>query len=105
MSILKSIQPINKMAVALEQVGGYDYQWITEPPDELKCAICISVARDPQQHGGSGCGKVFCSSCLKEYGRTSCPICRLELTLFQDVRSKLVYYMTINQLSESIVLL
>ncbi len=27
-----------------EPVGGYDYLWITEPPDELKCAICISVA-------------------------------------------------------------
>ena len=74
-----------------EHVGGYDYQWITEPPDELKCAICISVARDPQQHGGNGCGKVFCSSCIEDYNSKSCPICRMKLTLFKDVRSKYNY--------------
>ncbi len=78
--------------MAVEQVsGGYDYQWITEPPDELKYAICISVARDPLQHGWNGCGKVFCSSCIGEYNRKSCPICRKSLTLFKNVGSKYSY--------------
>ncbi len=40
--------------------SGYDYQFIEEPSDDLKCLICLCVARDPQQHGDGGCGKIFC---------------------------------------------
>ena len=72
------------------QAGGYDCKWVTSPPDELLCLICLCVARDPHQHGNGGCGKVFCESCVTEYqkrGRT-CPICRKNLTTFKDERSK-----------------
>ena len=52
------------MASNTANTGGYDYKWIEDPSDELKCLICLSVARDPQQHGNGGCGKVFCQSCI-----------------------------------------
>ena len=73
--------------------GGYDYNWTEDPPDELKCSICLSVARDPKQHGGDGCGKVFCTSCITEHQRvtsTSCPVCGNTLChsrLFKDIKS------------------
>ncbi len=71
---------------------GYDHKWLEDPSEEL---ICLSVAREPQQHGGKGCGKLFCESYISEHqkGSTNCPHCRENLTLFADVRSK--YYRTI----------
>ena len=73
-------------------VGGYDLNWLEEPPDDLKCLICLCVARDPHQHPGDDtneCGKVFCHGCITEYRRkkTTCPNCQCRLTLFKDSRS------------------
>ena len=68
----------------------FDYRFITEPDDSLKCSICIEVAKgQPMQHGASGCGKLFCKKCIKKYGKKPCPICRGERPrYFEDVRSK-----------------
>ncbi len=76
--------------MANTSVGGYDLNWLEEPPDDLKCLICLEVAKDPYQHGGSLCGKVFCNGCITEYQKhkTTCPNCRKDLSLFQDARSK-----------------
>ena len=62
--------------------------FISEPDDSLKCLICLSVARDPWQHGE--CGRLFCGGCLKEYGKKKpCPNCRMEPPLyFKDNRSE-----------------
>ncbi len=70
--------------------SGYDYKFIKEPPDDLKCLICLCVARDPQQHGDGGCGKIFCTNCISRYKRTKnkCPYCRRNITTFKDERSK-----------------
>ncbi len=69
---------------------GYDYQFIEEPSNDLKCLICLCVARDPQQHGGGGCGKIFCGSCIENHkkGNSKCPNCRTDCVTFKDVRSK-----------------
>ena len=74
--------------------GGYDYQFVEEPPDSLKCLICLLVARDPQQHGG--CGKLFCKSCIAAHRvqRYDCPHCRQTLAdpfggIFNDFKSEL----------------
>ncbi|XP_064399375.1 TNF receptor-associated factor 5-like [Halichondria panicea] len=88
--------------------GGYDYKFIEEPADSLKCLICLLVVREPQQHGG--CGKLFCKSCITKYRRNDCPHCRQPIrasgyqqfggTIFndfrsdQEVKSLLVYCMT-----------
>ena len=47
--------------------NGYDYQFVEEASDDLKCLICLCVARDPQQHGDGGCGKIYCKSCIDKY--------------------------------------
>ena len=55
--------------------GGYDYSFLSEPDDALKCHICLSVARDPRQH--EECGKLFCSECIEKYGIDEpCPNCK-----------------------------
>ncbi|XP_064398928.1 TNF receptor-associated factor 6-like [Halichondria panicea] len=76
--------------------GGYDYKFVEEPADSLKCLICLLVVREPQQHGG--CGKLFCKSCIDKHTllrNTCCPHCRQPLnnsngfpTIFNDFRSK-----------------
>ena len=56
--------------------GGYDYKFVSEPPDELKCSVCLSVLRDPSLT--SCCGKHFCQSCIsriKKEGKP-CPLCQ-----------------------------
>ncbi len=59
--------------------GGYDCKFVLEPADSLKCAICLLVARKPQQHGG--CGKLFCKVCIDKHKtlRNDCPHCRQPL--------------------------
>ena len=71
--------------------GGYDYQFVEEPPHELKCVICLAVARQPQQHGE--CGKLFCSSCLAQHRQKNnkCPNCDLQLNTFYDGKSEYMY--------------
>ncbi|XP_064398220.1 TNF receptor-associated factor 5-like [Halichondria panicea] len=75
--------------MAQSRSGGYDYQFVEEPSDDLKCLICLCVARDPQQHGDGGCGKIFCTSCIDQYKtkNTDCPNCRKVMTTFKDERS------------------
>ena len=80
------------MASNTANTGGYDCKWVEDPPEDLKCLICLSVARDPQQHGNGGCGKVFCQSCITEYQKknNTCPNCRERLTTFSDAKSKYI---------------
>ena len=65
----------------------YDYKFITEPEDDLKCLICHGVAQQPKQH--ESCGKLFCEKCIEKYGIDKpCPTCRMEQPLyFKDSRS------------------
>ena len=74
--------------------GGYDYQFVEEPSDDLKCLICLCVARDPQQHGNGGCGKIYCKSCIDQYMMINdkCPNCRKVITTFKDERSKWMHF-------------
>ncbi len=79
----------SKMAQSRSE--GYDYQFVEEEAsDDLKCLICLCVARDPQQHGDGGCGKIFCRSCIDKYKKNDdkCPNCRKVITTFKDERSK-----------------
>ena len=66
----------------------YEYKFVSEPDDSLKCLICLSVARDPWQHGK--CGRLFCEVCISKYGKNKpCPNCRMEQPLYlEDTRSK-----------------
>ncbi len=70
--------------------GGYDCNFVSLPDEDLKCLICLEVSRDPLQH--EACGKLFCKSCIEEYGRDKpCPHCQVEkVQYFVDNRSKRV---------------
>ena len=69
-------------------ISEYDYKFITEPEDALKCLICLKVARDPKQH--ESCGRLFCTQCIEKQGENKpCPTCRKEYPrYFDDNRSK-----------------
>ena len=56
--------------------GGYDYQFLEEPSEDLKCSVCLSVLRDP--HLTSCCGHHFCETCIKpiKSGTDRCPLCQ-----------------------------
>ena len=60
--------------------GGYDHDFVNQPPDRLVCKICHLPSRDP--YLSVCCGHLFCRSCL-DYVETVavtdvCPVCRDE---------------------------
>ena len=72
-----------------EEQGGYDLDFVSEPPTSLMCLICLLVAKLPWQH--VACGKLFCKSCLDKYKqeRNTCPSCRGEnAQYFEDTKSE-----------------
>lgn len=76
---------VTKMATS----GYSEINFLSELQDELKCLICLSVARQPWQH--TSCGRLFCEDCLEEYRKEkdSCPYCRDETgEFFLDCKSK-----------------
>ena len=56
--------------------GGYDFDFVEQPPDELTCSICQLVLRDPQLT--SCCGHHFCQSCVAQILAewSPCPLCK-----------------------------
>ena len=62
--------------------GGYDYSFVSTPPDELLCKICHHPSREP--HLSVCCGHTFCRTCLEdakqvsvdEEAKNTCPMCR-----------------------------
>jgi len=54
----------NGINQALEaSIGGYRYEFVTEPPEYLRCILCRLPSRDP--YLSDCCGNIFCSSCLQ----------------------------------------
>ena len=74
------------------EVGGYDFDFVESPADDLLCKICQYPARDPVLV--ACCGYNFCDSCLEHYHQSkvtdhcscTCPYCHNEL--FQSVPDK-----------------
>ena len=45
-------------------IEGYDESlFVGDPDDDLKCPICLAVAKDPVQ---TPCGHIFCGPCFKK---------------------------------------
>lgn len=62
----------------LDTDAGHDEQWLdVAEAANMKCAICMCVARDALAHG---CGNLFCEMCwtrwIAETDQPSCPVCR-----------------------------
>ena len=73
-------------------LGGLDFDFVDEPPDSLKCLICMLVVKEPWQHGD--CGRVYCKVCIQGFIKVKnmCPNCRQKKpSLFKDGRSESVY--------------
>ena len=61
---------------SIDGSGGYDYEFVSDPPDELNCSICLLVLRDPSLT--SCCGNHFCQSCISRIKNEGmpCPLCK-----------------------------
>ena len=58
------------------QIGGYDCNFIEEPPYTLTCPVCLLSLREP--HLISCCGKKVCNCCISrvQLAGQPCPFCR-----------------------------
>lgn len=59
--------------------GGYDYDFVQNPPQRLICAICHLPCRDPQL--STCCGTNFCKVDIESFKKATsitkdCPVCR-----------------------------
>ena len=63
------------------------YNFIQEPDEDLKCAICSNLADEPQQHE---CGQLICKECVENHGKDEpYPCCKTKGgLLFPDKRGK-----------------
>ena len=61
-----------------ENGGGYDYEFVKTPFDDLTCTVCFLPSKEP--HLSACCGHTFCKSCLEGSKKFSniCPVCRSE---------------------------
>ena len=66
--------------------GGYDFDFIEEPPEELNCSVCLLVLRDP--HLTSCCGNHFCQSCIEKLKQSTCPCPLCKETSFSTFLDK-----------------
>ena len=78
--------------------GGFDCEFIDQPPRRSQCPICLLVPRDPQQT--ICCGKAFCKVCISKIREKNqpCPTCKAEdflnypdVALQQELYSSKVY--------------
>ena len=62
-----------------ENGGGYDYEFVKTPFDDLICTVCFLPSKEP--HLSACCGHTFCKSCLEGSKKFSniCPVCRREI--------------------------
>ena len=69
------------------KIGGYKCEFIQPVSEDLKCALCRYVARDP--HLTSCCGEHYCQVCITPAleGKKPCPSCeQAEFTTILDKR-------------------
>ena len=79
-------------------VSSYKYQFISPPPDDVICSLCLDILEEPQQF--TCCGHHVCRDCGEKFKQQStlcCPTCRdSEYTLSPD---KYFERNTLNKLS------
>ena len=63
------------MASDEEDCGDEDSLFLEEPPEDLRCPICLHIMRDPYQ---TSCGHRFCLECIKAVKATSNPVCPID---------------------------
>ena len=73
--------------MAEKRVSDYKYQFVSSPPDDVICPLCLDIVEEPYQF--NCCGQHICKMCgdkLKQQGTTlQCPMCRYnECTMSPD---------------------
>lgn len=55
--------------------GGYDYEFLSPPPKNMECSVCLLTLKDP--HVISCCGNHYCKACIDRVQGDSkpCPLC------------------------------
>ena len=77
---MASNMAVDTLNLAPNNNGGYDYDFISTPPDRVVCKICHLPSRDP--YLSVCCGHVFCKCCVDNVKTSTitnvCPVCRDE---------------------------
>ena len=62
--------------MAIISSGGYNYEFVDTPSDNLICQICRLPSKEP--HLSTCCGHTFCNSCLEAAKGVyaTCSMCR-----------------------------
>jgi len=71
-----------------EKRPGHGVDFLEDPPSDLLCLLCHTLATDPQQTV-CDCAQLYCRACLERLGEASgqCPNCKAPLRGFPDKRS------------------
>lgn len=64
---------------------GDGMDFLEDPPKDLLCLLCHTLATDPQQTA-CDCALLYCKACLERLGETSseCPRCKVPLRALPD---------------------
>ena len=66
-----------QIVLASMATGGYDLDFSDKIDEDLKCAVCFYVCKEPQQL--TCCGKLLCQSCLKGWKQHSTKVSSLQM--------------------------
>ena len=67
------------LLMKMTYLRGFSASFVSPPPSELECPICLLLMREP--HLTSCCGNHFCSACISEVRKRGdpCPLCKAEV--------------------------
>ncbi|XP_064391100.1 TNF receptor-associated factor 4-like [Halichondria panicea] len=70
-----AIQMIQLAGEMAKFSGGYDNDFVDQPPKSLECSICLLTLRNPMVI--SCCGNHYCEACIGQItnNRKPCPLC------------------------------
>lgn len=64
--------------------GGYECEFVNDPPDHLECPVCLFPFKEP--HLLDCCGAKYCASCIQKVKDKDqpCPLCKQPFSTMVD---------------------